>query len=158
MRMGKAFPAGWRQRLKPRAAQQQAARRSFEEGQSILEMALAFPVLILLLAAVVDLGRAFDGYIVLTNAAREGARYNARDPSLEASVIQQLVADDVVYSGTNATNMADFDTSNVEVLVELGGAVTVTVTYDFELWFGGMVGLDTIQLQKEAVMPVMTGF
>jgi Flp pilus assembly protein TadG len=117
-------------------------------------MALAFPVLLLLLVAVVDLGRAFDGYIVLTNAAREGARYSARDPSLEASVIQQLVSDDVIYSGTNATNMADFAPS--DVTVETGtGAVTVTVTYDFELWFGGMVGFDTITLTKQAVMPVM---
>ena len=56
-------------------------RRRRERGQSLVETAIVFPILLLLLAAVVDFGRAFDAYIVLTNAAREGARYGAIHPS-----------------------------------------------------------------------------
>jgi Flp pilus assembly protein TadG len=121
-------------------------------------MAITLPILLLILIAVVDLARAFDAYIVLTNAAREGARYGSRNPAFEVSDIQLLVARDVLGSGTNITRMEHFTTT--DVLVEgLGGistAVTVTVSYDFEMYFGGIVGLNTIPLEKVAAMPDMT--
>jgi Flp pilus assembly protein TadG len=130
-----------------------------EKGQSLIEMAFLVPILLVLLAAVVDAGRAFDAYIVLTNAAREGARYGSFfpwDTAATAPAVQQLVVDDVVGSGTNITRMDDFQLSNVTVEgIGMGStAVTVTVSYDFGLWFGGVVGLDTFHLNKQAVMPV----
>ena len=123
-----------------------------EEGQSVVEMAITFPILLLLLVAIVDFARVIDAAIVLTNAAREGARYGSRDPSLSQSDIQQLVVGDVLGSGTNITNMADFATSNVTVQFD-SSDVTVTVSYDFDLWFGGIVRLNTVHLEREAVMP-----
>lgn len=130
--------------------------RHDEEGQSILEMAIVLPILILLLVTVIDLARAFDAYIVLTNAVREGARFGSRDLSLEITDIQQLVVDDVLGSGTNVTHMTNFSTSDVNVVIDIEGKiVVVTVTYDYDLWFGGIVGLDTIQIQKESAMPIM---
>jgi hypothetical protein len=30
--------------------------------------------------------------------------------------------------------------------------VTVTLSYEFPLWFGGLVGLDTVELEKSATM------
>src|ERR1700674_809761 len=50
-----------------------AARR----GQSVIEMALAAPLLTLMLFGLVDFGRAYFQYISLVNTAREGARYAA---------------------------------------------------------------------------------
>jgi Flp pilus assembly protein TadG len=149
--MSKSLSINRRRRAGP-----QPGRSDDEAGQSILEMAIVLPILLFLLVAVVDLARAFDAYIVLTNAVREGARFGSRDPiGLSQADIQQLVAEDVLGSGTNVTNMTDFATS--DVAVEFGtSAVTVTVTYDFELWFGGLAGLDNIQLEKESVMPIMT--
>jgi Flp pilus assembly protein TadG len=128
--------------------------RKSEEGQSILEMALVAPVLLLILVAVVDLARAFDAYIVLTNAVREGARWGSRDPSMPISEIEQMVVDDVLLSGTNVTNMVDFDFSDVDVQIGTR-AVTVTVAYDFDLWFGGLAGFGTLPLQKQSAMPIM---
>jgi Flp pilus assembly protein TadG len=123
-----------------------------EKGQSIVEMAIAFPVLLLLLIAAIDFARVLDAGIVLTNAAREGARYGSRDPSLTESDIQQLVVTDVMGSGTNITQMTGFATPNV--VVQLGeNDVTVHVVYDFDLWFGGIITLDTVRLEREAVMP-----
>lgn len=46
-----------------------------EKGQSLLEMAFAMIVLLLLLAGIVDLGRLFFTYIALREAAQEGAAY-----------------------------------------------------------------------------------
>lgn len=124
-----------------------------EQGQSIVEMAFALPMLLLLLVAVVDGARAFDAYIVLTNAAREGARFATLKRGPSVTQIEQLVVTDVVGSGTNVTNMSDFSTSDVQVDVGTT-AVTVTVSYDFDLWFGGLVGFNNFPLQQHAVMPI----
>jgi len=123
-----------------------------ERGQSLVETAIVVPILFLLLAAVVDFGRAFDAYIVLTNAAREGARFGSLANPLTESEIQDLVVDDVLGSGANITHMTEFTTTNV-VLQDNATAVTVTVSYDFDLWFGGIIGLPTVELEKMAVMP-----
>lgn len=123
-----------------------------EKGQSLVEMAFALPVLVLLLAIVVDAGRAFDASIVLKNAAREGARFGSLADPLTPSEIQQLVLEDITGSGTNVTHMENFALNDVQI-EEGTRSVTVTVTYDFPLWFGGLVGVDTLSLGAEAIMP-----
>jgi Flp pilus assembly protein TadG len=130
--------------------------RQTERGQSLVEMAVALPVLILLLVAVIDFARIIDASIVLTNAAREGARFASVDPSLSVSEIQQMVVSDVLGSGTNVTMMEDFATSNVTVVIDEGaGNVTVTLMYDFGLWFGPIVNFNTVGLTRVAVMPIL---
>lgn len=53
-----------------------------ERGQSMLEMALITPVLILMLAALVELGMLANNYITILDAGREGARFGASgDPA-----------------------------------------------------------------------------
>lgn len=149
--MRKVMRINWRRR-----AQEPVAPGKHEKGQSLVEVAIALPVLILILAAVIDFARAFDAYIVLTNAAREGARFGARDPMyMTPAEIQQMVTENVTGSGTNVTLMQDFAPSDVAATFGTD-AVSVTVTYDFGLWFGGLVGADTLQLNKTAVMPIMT--
>jgi len=123
-----------------------------EKGQSLLEMAFALPVLVLLLAIVVDAGRVFDASIVLKNAAREGARFGSLADPFTPSEIQQLVYEDVIGSGTNITHMEEFEIGDVQVH-EGTRSVTVTVSYDFPLWFGGLVGTETLSLGAKAVMP-----
>lgn len=147
-----------RQRISKKSRQGTSAqniRRPGQQGQSVLEMTIALPILLLLLIAVIDFARAFDAYIVLTNAVREGARTATRNLGLDEEFIQELVQEDVVGSGTNITNMVDFDVD--DVTVEKGSsAITVTVNYEFELWFGGIVGFDTLQLEKQSAMPIMS--
>jgi Flp pilus assembly protein TadG len=115
-------------------------------------MAVIVPVLLLLLAAVVDFGRAFDSYIVLTNAAREGARFASRANPLTEAEIKDLVYEDVVGSGTNITGMSKFNKGDT-VLEASSEVVTVTVPYTMDLWFGGLIGIDQFPLQKTAIMP-----
>jgi Flp pilus assembly protein TadG len=55
------------------------SRRS--RGQSIVELAIIAPVVLLLLAAALDLGRLFYSQITIANAAREGALAAAQDPT-----------------------------------------------------------------------------
>ncbi len=58
-------------------AREQAAGRQRERGQSMTEMALITPVLILMLAALVELGMLANSYITILDAGREGARFGA---------------------------------------------------------------------------------
>lgn len=50
------------------------SRRLWERGQGLVEFALVFPVFILLLLGLLDLGRAVYAYNTIGDAAREGAR------------------------------------------------------------------------------------
>lgn len=50
-------------------------------GQSLVELALILPVLLLLALAALDLGRLFYAQITLTNAAREGAMEASLNPT-----------------------------------------------------------------------------
>ena len=44
-------------------------------GTTMVEFALIVPVLLLLLFGILDLGRALNAYVTMSNASREGARY-----------------------------------------------------------------------------------
>ena len=48
--------------------------RDSERGQSLVEFAMILPFFLVLLFALVDFGRAFYTWLLVTNAAREGAR------------------------------------------------------------------------------------
>ncbi len=50
-------------------------QRSSGNGQSMVELALLLPILILISVVTIDLGRGIYYYSVVYNAAREGARY-----------------------------------------------------------------------------------
>jgi Flp pilus assembly protein TadG len=48
--------------------------RTCDSGAEFIEMALAFPMLLLVVLGIMDFGIMFQRYEVMTNAAREGAR------------------------------------------------------------------------------------
>jgi Flp pilus assembly protein TadG len=45
-----------------------------EDGAELLELAIALPILMLIIGGVIDFAILFQRYEVVTNAAREGAR------------------------------------------------------------------------------------
>jgi Flp pilus assembly protein TadG len=55
-----------------------SSNRKFRTGQSVVEMALAMPLLLLLIVGACDLARAFFQTIQLYNAARAGVQYGAQ--------------------------------------------------------------------------------
>src|SRR6187402_3220277 len=83
----------------------QGPRRSRRRrrGQALVEFALVFPIAVLVLLAVFDVGRAVFAYNGLTNAAREGARLAAVNQ--DATMIRQRVQE--MTFGTGITNVAD---------------------------------------------------
>ena len=68
-----------------------------ERGATIVEAALVLPILFMFLLAILEFGRAYNEYQVLTNAAREAARYAVAPlegtntlPSNAASIAMQF--------------------------------------------------------------------
>jgi len=55
-------------------------RNKRSKGQSMIEMALLLPLLVVLIIGALEFGRLFFTHIVITNAAREGAFYLATHP------------------------------------------------------------------------------
>jgi Flp pilus assembly protein TadG len=58
-----------------------------EEGSAILELALVLPLLLLLLAGAVDLGRAYFAAIEVQSAAQAGALYGSQYPTDTAGMV-----------------------------------------------------------------------
>lgn len=74
-----------------------------ERGAELIEFALVFPLLLLLVLGMVDFGFLFQRYEVLTNAAREGARlavlpgYSTAD--VQARVCNYLTSGGIAVTG-----------------------------------------------------------
>ncbi|MGB9591127.1 MAG: TadE/TadG family type IV pilus assembly protein [Candidatus Kryptoniota bacterium] len=64
--------------------------RASQHGQSLLEFAVGAVILLLLLAGIVDLGRAFFVFIALRDAAQEGAVYGSVCPQDVNAIIQHV--------------------------------------------------------------------
>ena len=65
---------------------------SNENGQSMVELAVSFVVLMILLAGVVDLGRMTFYYIAMRDAAQEGASYGAIFPHNHYEIFKRVNA------------------------------------------------------------------
>jgi Flp pilus assembly protein TadG len=129
-----------------------------ERGQSLMELALSMTFILILLAGVVDLGRAFFTYITLRDAAQEGAAFGAYEAGEEAAI--RLRAMQTSNSPVNLT--AD---PNVNFAINVsqacaGGEVTVTATYqDFPITMpvlGALVGRQSFDISASATDDVLT--
>lgn len=58
------------------------AAARLDEGQSLVELALLLPLLLLILLGLADFGRAFYYTTIISNAAREGAAYLSQNPGV----------------------------------------------------------------------------
>lgn len=128
-----------------------------ERGQSMVELALVTPFLIMLLLVAADGARAFSAYIAIGNAAREGASYASRTYDAandEARIMGAVHGESGEIFGTLPV---------VESLRPDEGCeddygydcVRVTVHYEFQPLFDfpGLPG--TIDLQRSAQMRIL---
>jgi Flp pilus assembly protein TadG len=101
-----------------------------EQGQDLIELALVLPLLFVILMGVVDVGRAFNTYMVLTNAAREGARQATITPYAVSTITEAAL-----YETRNA-GLSDAAVAVSVVSASSGNPVQVTVGHDFALLLG----------------------
>jgi len=124
--------------------------RHDKRGTSTVEMALVLMLLLLLIAGVVDVGRAFNNYIIVTNASREGARYAARFPHYKTGIIAATKAE-AVGSGVPPESI----TVSIDAPSEDAGAsISVTAAYNLTTIMGGILGFADIPMQATTKMVI----
>jgi Flp pilus assembly protein TadG len=84
-------------------------RRRVGAGQTLVEFALAVPIIILLFMALFDFGRAIFAYNTVSNAARDGARIAIVDQGSTSGVSNaaQAAADQAVGLGLDPTDVSE---------------------------------------------------
>lgn len=112
-------------------------------GQAIIEFALALPLVLVLILGVLEIGRAFQTKIVLTNAAREGTHYFFYDTAdsrngfenTRAAVITEIKnsgvefdnttdeIDILCYTDDNLDGVVDGDDTDGDGFVDRNGEV-----------------------------------
>jgi Flp pilus assembly protein TadG len=104
--------------------------RKNEKGQSIVELALILPIVILILFGILEFGRVFHSYLVITHAAREGARLGAVGKPDSEITSRILEAAPLPLSDTNLhiTRIEPAESARTS-----GLPLTVEVTYDVDL-------------------------
>lgn len=122
--------------------------RRVQKGQELAEYALAFPIFLLLVMSIVDLGRATYYYSALHNSAREGARYAIiypdDFPGTESVVLSMAVGMDPSI----LTVTRDFPTDE---------SVRVTVTYQFTAItpvVGALLGSNELTIGSRSTMNI----
>jgi Flp pilus assembly protein TadG len=99
-----------------------------QKGQSMVEVALAMPLLILIVAGILDLGRAYFTYISLSDAAAEGASYAAIYPTHTVQIIERAA------DNSNGLVVLQPEMVSVEYdSLSAGSPITVSVSFDYEL-------------------------
>ncbi|MFQ5945131.1 MAG: TadE family protein [Anaerolineae bacterium] len=106
--------------------------RISDKGQSTLEAALTFPVLIIVLLGIFDLGRAILAYSTISNAAREGARYGIIHPTWRDSDGVRPYDEYNTIEGHAAFHMTTVDPSRVEIQVCFPPSNYDMAIYDFD--------------------------
>ena len=116
-------------------------------GLAIVEAAIFFPLLFLLLFGMIEYGWAFLKFQCINNAAREGARVAVRDGATDA---HWQAAVDRVMNGCGIAD-ADFAFSiSPSVNPPVGDPITCTVTVDYD-------DIDLMQVSLFPVPATLTG-
>ena len=126
-----------------------------ERGQDLLELAIVMPLLFIILAGVFDLGRSMNNYIIITNAAREGARYASHWPGATfEDRIKQATIDEAAESGVALLP------ANIAVLglnAAAGLPIEVRIERQFPFLMGSIIGMGEVTLRARAEMIVFGG-
>jgi len=108
--------------------------RKRERGQAMVETAIAIPLLLVLMVGIFEIGRAYETWQVLTNAAREGARMAITPSSTvptTTALIRQYMADGQLTNSGTASVVVD-KSASITVNGTAVSASLVTVDYPFE--------------------------
>ena len=155
-------------------------RRS--RGQSLVEFALIFPIIVLLVVGFVEIGRAVFAYNTIANAARQGARVAIVNQLADVTECNEMWPIDDPYEphwsfrgcAILAAKTLGIGTSNVSIsyvpppdttlscspVLHVGCIAAVTVTYQYSvstpfvsMLIGPMTMSQTSQMPVERVFP-----
>jgi Flp pilus assembly protein TadG len=145
--------------------QRKCAPARNERGQSLVELAIGFPILLLLLLGTVDFGMAIFSYSMLRDAAQEGAFYGSFNPTNKAEIENRARnisprGGNEIFSST--VNLRNTDLIQVDVQTigracqgttnDVTNRMQVTVSYRYPILmpFAGVLLGSTIPLKAVA--------
>ena len=117
-------------------------RDRVRSGQSMVELAISLPLLLLLMLGTIDLGRVFFDYVQLRNAVREGAGYGARMPDDTAGITLRVNRHGIPSNTTIAVSCSNCGTSGGQatgigtINVSANHTFTPVTTSFLQTWFG----------------------
>jgi Flp pilus assembly protein TadG len=125
-----------------------------QRGDAIVELALLVPIMMLMLFGVVELGRVVDAWIVVNNAAREGAREAAMayPDSATTSTAQSAT---LAYLASGFAPRGDISATSVPNVQLTTDTVQVTAQADVQIYtpvFQSMLGGQAVHVQAVAAM------
>jgi hypothetical protein len=138
-----------------------------EKGQSLVELAVSLPVILLIMLASFDFGMALFSYSVVRDAAQEGALYASFNPGNKAEIenraryILPLGEQTEVFA--SPVDLTDRENVIVDITVKgkacegatkgTANYVQVRVTYLYPIlmpFTGNIIGSDTLRLRATA--------
>ena len=137
-----------------------------ETGAELIEFALVFPLLLLVVLGIIDFGFLFQQYEVVTNAAREGARIAVLPDYAPSDASTRAIA---YLTAAGLTDVARTAAVGAPVPVSIGGncmsTVSVTVTYPHAFvflsgiasYFGSTFGTATLRASSTMRTEVAAG-
>ncbi len=149
-------------------ARRRAHHRRVSLGQSLVELALVLPLLMLLLLFGLDFGRVFLGYVNLNNSAKIAANFAAQNPTawnttpdaddlVAQAEYQRLVTTDA--TGTNCALPSPVPTPSFPNGTGIGSPASVGITCVFTLItpvIGDIVG-DSLNVSASSAFPIRSG-
>lgn len=146
-------------------------KSSQERGQSLVELAISLPVILLLLLGTVDFGMALFSYAIIRDAAQEGALYGSFNPDNKIEIENRArnispQGEDEIFS--SPVELTDRETVTVEVTAignscqgttnDEANSVRVRVRYQYPIlmpFIGSLIGTDTIPLTGSATNAIL---
>ena len=127
-----------------------------ESGQNLVELAIGLFVLLIIGFGVMDLARVFHSIIVVTNAAREGARFGTRNPDdlngARDAAQDEAGAGGIVLSSSDIS--ATCTDTNSNGWCDGGQPIVVIVNYNFDTVFGNFFAASPLTISRTVQMMV----
>lgn len=130
-----------------------------ERGQSLTEFAMGLVFLLIILAGVADFGRAFFAYIIVRDAAQEGAVYGAIADKSDLTYFKKQVEERVktTFADPSEPGISPLNTEELQVETTIvgspcagsGNSVRVTVNYSVNIatpFLGTIIGSQEIPM------------
>ena len=112
------------------------ASRTSERGQALAEFALVLPLVLLFIAGIVEMGRAWNIKQVVTDAAREGARYAVvQDGTVDSNGVKAKIMERLALAHIETASITIEPGANWR---DTGLPMSVTVATQYRM---GLVGV-----------------
>jgi hypothetical protein len=130
-----------------------------DEGQSLVEMAITLPLLLVMFIGLIEIGYVLRNYLIVVNANREGARFAARGRWFEDDSWYQIAKRVVSAGGSDGNN--EVPVLRTQGYGEYAGNTEIIITYikipdqvdatggmvvedtSYRRWFSGTLGYDS---------------